>query len=253
MTEPAVVSQPLAGRRVLVTRAKHQSSALSEALRQVGAEPVELPVLEIVPLPLEPLELALTTPWDWILFTSANTVRLTGDLVRHLQPMPQIAAIGTATAGALKRFGISVDLMPESFVAEAVLEALVADGVDGKRILLPVAEAARQVLPDGLRAAGAVVEPIPVYRTILPEDPDPHLIANIRSGNVDTLTFTSPSSVRNTMRLLGGALPEGVTIACIGPITAQEVAAAGYTVDIVATDSTAAGLVQALVIFEGGY
>jgi uroporphyrinogen III methyltransferase/synthase len=239
--------KPLAGLRVLVTRAKHQSAGLSNALRQVGAEPVELPTLEIVPLPLDPLRKALAEPWDWVLFTSANTVRMTSKLFRDVEPMPRVAAIGTATADALAAADIPIDLIPGSFVAEAMLEALVETDVSGSRVLLPVAESARSVLPDGLRAAGAIVETVPVYRTVIPKDIDPALLEEIRSGNLDVLTFASPSSVRNTLTLLGGSLPGGVTIACIGPITEQELVAAGYQVDIVATTSTASGLVEALI------
>lgn len=235
---------------MLVTRARHQSAALSDALQQAGAVPVEMPALEIVPLPSEPLRLALQSRWDWIIVTSANTVRLTSDYIRQANSMPKIAAIGTATADALKQVQLPVDLIPESFVAEAVLDALVAQGVAGSRILLPVAAAARQVLPDGLRQAGATVECIPVYQTSLPENADRSVIDDILNGGVDLLTFASPSSVRNTLHLLGGLLPGGVTIACIGPVTAQELTRAGYSVDIIAAESTAAGLVEAIVEFE---
>lgn len=235
---------------MLVTRAKHQSAGLSDALKLAGAEPVELPALKIIPLPVEQLQCALETPWDWIIFTSANTARLTGDQISRLSPMPKIAAIGTATADALEQAHIAVDLIPESFVAEAVLEALLAQGVAGRRILLPVAASARQVLPDGLRQAGAFVECVPVYRTCMPGEVDRALIDDIQRGGVDMLTFASPSSVRNTLHLLGGQLPPDVTIACIGPITAQELTAAGYDVDVIAADSTAAGLVNAIIEFE---
>jgi uroporphyrinogen-III synthase len=245
---------PLAGLRIVVTRARAQADGLSELLRTAGATPLELPAIEIRPAPAGPLDDALRRldDYDWVVLTSVNGVRAVIDRLDALGiPLdglgrPGIAAIGPATAAALRGRGIEVDIVPERFVAEAVVEGLVASGVDGTRVLLPRADIARDVLPRGLRAAGAVVDVVVAYETCLPpEVPAPALNA-LRAGEVDAVTFGSPSAVRNVVELVGGPLPAEVVVACIGPITAAAVRDAGLRVDVVAQAFSMPGLVAAL-------
>lgn len=237
---------PLAGRRVLVTRARHQSSELSNLLRERGAVPVELPVIEIVPTTGGELDAALSAleSYDWIVFTSVNAVEIVADRLQGR--LPKIAATGDATAAALHSRGLTVDLVPTEFVGEAVLEALVSQGIAGQKILLPRAEIGRSVLPDGLRAAGALVDDVPVYTTRLPVEVDAGVLEMIRSGEIDIVTFTSPSTVHNLLELLGGPLPSGTLVACIGPVSARAARQHGLNVDIMASEYTIPGLVEAL-------
>ena len=171
------MTEPLAGRRILVTRALHQVGKLSDGLRALGAEPVEVPVLEIrPPESFAALDAALRgfNAYDWIIFTSANAVRALVERSASLgisfrsASQPQVAAIGEATASAARNAGFTVGLVPGSYVAESLVESL-ADHARGKRILLARAETARDLIPDALRKAGAQVDVIDAYRNVLPE------------------------------------------------------------------------------------
>lgn len=238
----------IAGKRVLVTRPRHQAAALSDRLRGAGAIPVELPVIEIVPATSAELDAALNQidEYDWIVFTSVNAVTIVAERLSGIDTV-QVAAIGDATAAALEENGITVDLVPDEFVAEAVLDALIERGVAGKRVLLPRADIARNALPDGLRAAGATVDVVPAYSTRTPTDVDREIVQSVRSGGIDVVTFTSPSTVRNLMALIDNDFPSNTNVACIGPITADAARGAGLRVDIVASEYSVPGLVRALV------
>lgn len=240
---------PLQGVRVLVTRPAHQAEALSKRLRALGAVPLELPVIEIAPLDEAALDQALGDlhGYDWVVFTSVNTVLTVGVRFAELQCRPQVAVIGVSTASACADMSITVDLIPEQFVAESVLEALLERDVSGKRILLPRAEVARDTLPEGLRAAGAHVDVVPVYQTLLPENLDAGTVEQVLAGELDVITFTSPSTVRNLLEILEHQYPPGVRTACIGPVTARAAEDAGLKVDIIASEYSVPGLVQALV------
>jgi len=239
----------LDGLRVLVTRPAHQQESMVRQLRDLGAIPIELPVIEIVPLPAGEIEQRLKSvdDFDWIVFTSVNTVAVVGPVISRKGILPRIVAIGSATATALSEIGVRVDVVPDDFVAEAVLDAMIARGVSGQRILLPRAEVARSTLPDGLRAAGAIVDVIPVYQTRLPSNVNQEALSAVRNGEVDVVTFTSPSTVLNLMRLLEGEFPDGVQVACIGPVTERAASDAGLNVDTVAREYTIPGLLEALV------
>jgi uroporphyrinogen-III synthase len=254
-TEEASTLGALDGLRVLNTRSAHQAARLSSLLREHGACPVDLPVIEIVPV--DPTELRsrieALAGYDWIIFTSANTVAALEPLLRGTIALPKVAAIGDATASALEQLHIRVDLVPESFVAESVLVALIARGVAGKRFLLPQARIARSTLPDGLQEAGAVVDVVPVYRTQLPEHVDAGVLAQLAGGLIDIVTFTSPSTVRNLLQLLGGEYPDTITTACIGPVTGAAAHETGLRVDIVARTYSIPGLVEALVHWRNSH
>jgi uroporphyrinogen-III synthase len=255
----AVAPGPLAGLTVLVTRARDQAAALSNALREQGAEPLELPTIRIEePLDSAPLDRALdglnAGAYDWIVFTSANaaTRLLARMAARGAKPVwpdgVKVAAVGEATATSLSRSGVGVDFVPARFEAAAVVRELVADGIAGSRVLFPRADIARDVLVDGLSAAGALVEPVEVYRTVVETEIEPEVRTRLRRGEVDVVTFASPSSARNLAALLRAERPalRRATVACIGQVTADAAVAAGWRVDVVAGDSTVAGLVAAI-------
>lgn len=232
---------------MLVTRPRHQAEVFSDQLRQAGAIPIEFPVIEIVPSTSAELDIALNQieTYDWLVFTSVNAVTVVAERLGNAGSV-QIAAIGDATAAALVEHGFNVDVVPDEFVAEVVLPALIERGVSGKRFLLPRAEIARNILPDGLRDAGAIVDVIVAYSMRLPETVDRNVIDAILGGEIDIATVTSPSTVRNLLTLIGGNLPSGITLACIGPITAQAAREAGLRVDVVAGEYSIPGLVGAL-------
>ncbi len=248
---------PLYGKRVLVTRARAQAGEMSARLRQLGAEPVELPVIEIVP-PADPGPLddaiARLDEYDWVAFTSANGVaaffaRL-DESERDVRALgtAKLAAIGSATAAELRAHALKADFVPERFVAEEILSGLIEFGADRARILLPRAEQAREVLPDGLREAGATVDVVPAYRTIAPE-PSPATLQALRSDAIDVVTLTSSSTARNLAALLDGQIDslKDARIACIGPVTAQTAHEVGFKVDIVAEEYSVPGLIAAII------
>lgn len=244
---------PLAGRRIVITRARAQSSDLVQRLTALGADVVCAPVIRIEPVAdLAPLRRAAAEArsYDWIVFTSANAVEIACTEPGAFAGS-NVAAIGPATASALERLGIPVALVPERHVAEALAEALIARGVSGKRVLIPTAVRARAVLGDMLRAAGAAVEVIPVYNTVAAEGDAATLAHDVASGQIAAVTFTSSSTVEHFATMVGPAAATSgrFTAAVIGPVTAATarelgVAAGGL---IEADPSTIEGLTAALV------
>jgi len=255
--------RPLAGRRVAVTRAREQAVELVRELEALGAEVVAAPTIRIARLvDLTALRAALTRdpPYDWIVFTSQNAVHAVCDRLPEWDLAPRdvaraaVAAIGPATAEALVRHGVVPDLVPDRFVAEAVVTSLAARGdVRGKTILLPRAREARDALPDGLRVLGAVVDVIPVYQTICETGDGSGLAAELLAGRIDLVTFTSSSTVRGFVDLVGrpAAASGRFAAAVIGPVTAGTARQLGITVAIEALDYTVPGLVAAIVRYYG--
>lgn len=254
-------AKPLFGIRVLVTRPAHQTDDLKLLLRDEGAEPLCVPAIRIVP-PRDPAELAAAVgrarSYRWIVFTSANGVRAFFDEVERqgldarVLGDSRVAAIGPATAEALRARGIGADLVPDEYRGESAAEAIVAADADlsGARILIPRAEVAREVLPSMLRERGAHVDVVPAYRTLGPTDDDAIALRElVHHRKVDVITFTSPSTVREVARALGehaDALAQGFVIACIGPVTADAARDRGWPVHVTPADYTARGLVAAL-------
>jgi uroporphyrinogen III methyltransferase / synthase len=242
--------RPLFGRTVVVTRAREQASDLLERLHHLGADTVELPVIEIGD-PADDgaaLRRAAETvgECDWLGFTSANAVERffaalagLGCDARALAGV-QVAAIGPGTAAALARAGVRADLVPGRFVAEAVVDAFPPGP---GRVLLPRAAVARDALPAGLTAKGWTVEVVEAYRTTLAQ-PSPAALAAARRA--DAVTFTSSSTVSNYLEAAGEG-PHPPVVACIGPITAATARAGGLTVTVEAAEHTIGGLVEALV------
>jgi uroporphyrinogen III methyltransferase/synthase len=269
-------TRPLFGKRVLVTRTRQQASDLSRALAAQGAEPVELPTIEIVPS-YDERELAhsiedlRTSGFNWAIFTSANAVDL---FIRHVRDAghdarafarTRIAAIGPGTSAALASHGLRADVVPERFVAEGLLDALSSRVMRGQRVLLPRAEGAREVLVDGLEAMGASVHELTLYVSSVPERPDAEGLRRLRAGEIDVVTFASSSSVRNLVAMLRGATTDNteettaeaavdvlrhVAIAAIGPVTAAAVREAGLEVSVMAQEYSVPGLVDALVAWS---
>jgi uroporphyrinogen-III synthase len=247
----------LGGKRVLVTRPQAQASDLVHRLQELGAVPITLPTIRIV-APADNyagLDVALRqlATFDWAVFTSVNGVvsvwqRLTvlgldAQAFTHLR----LAAIGPVTAEALVGRGLRVEVLPDHYVAEALLSAIPHPA--GQRFLLPRAAEARDTLHIGLVTAGAEVVEVHAYRT-LPAELSPEALEVLEHG-IDILTFTSSSTVRNFVAQVGAAraqaLASRAVVVAIGPITANTAHELGLRVDAVASEYTIAGLVQALV------
>jgi uroporphyrinogen III methyltransferase / synthase len=266
--------RPLHGRRVVVTRARAQASGLGVTLRGLGAEVVELPAIRIEPrTESKKVRRAVARIGEYALIclTSPNGAHLLFDAMREVgldarafggAPKQQqvgkvgssagdrtrvgmtIAAIGPGTARALAEHGIVADVVPERFVAEALVEALAGVEIEGRRVLVARAAEARDVLPDALRGRGAEVDVVALYETVR-ETPDDDAIAG--SQGADYVTFTSSSTVRNLTEALGDHFPSAARIVSIGPITSDAARAAGLNVDVEAKRHDIDGLVEALL------
>ena len=270
---------------MLIGRARHQAGALSTELRKLGATVLEIPFIEIrKPRSFRPLDSALQNlrSYDWLILTSANGVEAMWDRLAKLQLLdrvlreghdfsravkrrkrdaplaaegrrPRIAAIGPATKKAIEQRGVCVDVVPKEYVAESVVHSL-RSKVKGKRVLLVRAKVARDVIPTELRRAGAHVDVVEAYQTVIPESSRTRLrsaLANPRRGP-HVVTFTSSSSVRNFVELLSSRRKrtpglEGILMASIGPVTSSTLRELGLQVDIAAKEFTIPGLVEAIV------
>ncbi len=247
--------QPLAGKRVVVTRARHQAAEFIEALESLGADVVAFPTIRIVPPEdPEPVRRALAEleEYDWLVLTSPNGVvrfweelERAGRSARSLDGL-RIACVGTSTAAVVEARGARVSLVPVKHVGEGLLEAMVASGpLAGVRVLLPRAAEAREVLPEGLREQGARVDEVAVYRTVPDTEGAAAMRARLDAGQVDVVTFTSSSSVQNFVEAVGGDVT-GVSAAVIGPVTGDTARELGFEVIVEAEPHTIAGLVQGL-------
>jgi uroporphyrinogen III methyltransferase/synthase len=221
----------------------------------MGAEVIEMPATRIEPLDQAPLDAAVggLGEYQWVVFTSQNAVRLFWESLRRAGldaralANCRVAAVGPATGGALLDIGIVVDLAPERFVAEAMLDAMRAHGsLAGARVLYAAAEGAREVLPAGLAELGARVDLIPIYRSVPDAADADELRGRIESGEVDAVTFTSASAVTAFVAAVGTAAARAVAAVSIGPITSQAARAAGLRVLAEASPSTIGGLADAV-------
>ncbi len=248
---------PLAGRRVLVSRARKQAGALSGELRKLGARVLEIPFIEIrPPRTYHPLEAALrhVGNYDWLILTSVNGVQALFARAEKLKLGAQafagvrIAAIGPATKREIEKHGLRVGVMPEEYVAESVVDALHGE-VKGQRVLLVRAKIARDVIPQELRQAGAEVNVVEAYETIVPKASRARLQAALKDARrrPHVITFTSSSTARNFIQLWGRKpLPVGVKFASIGPVTSATLREFGLPVDIEGSEYTIPGLVRAI-------
>jgi uroporphyrinogen-III synthase len=253
--------QSLKGLRVLVGRARHQASALSAELRACGAKIVEIPFIEIrKPRSIKPLDHALKDlcDYDWLILTSVNGVtavwerlhklKVRNSALKHLQ----IAAIGPSTKKAIQERGLTVDVMPGEYVAEAVAKSL-RKKVSGKRVLLARAKVARDVIPQELKKAGAIIDVVEAYETVVPAASRKKLKKLLASDDTkpNVITFTSSSTVKNFLALLGTSKQKsklaGIQFASIGPITSATLRENKMKVHIEAKKYTIPGLVEAIV------
>jgi uroporphyrinogen-III synthase len=290
--KPRSTKHSLRGIRVLVGRARHQAGALSAELKKRGAEVVEIPFIQIrKPKSFKPLDAALKNidTYDWLILTSVNGVEAMWERMQELQNRlrktreghdlsravkafqtnsalaagSRIAAIGPATKRAIEQRGMQVDIVPKEYVAESVVRSLKSK-VKGKRVLLVRAKVARDVIPNELRKAGAHVDVVEAYETVVPESSRRRLRAALKNRPPHVVTFTSSSTVRNFVELLDLRPPrkpsrairgqdrsrhglDGILMASIGPITSSTLREYGLPVDISAKEFTIPGLVEAIV------
>jgi len=279
---------PLGGVRVLVGRARHQASALSGELRTLGATVLEIPFIEIrKPRSFKALDAALRSlaEYDWLILTSVNGVEAMWERLARLHRTKadlkhlRIAAIGPATKKGIEQRGVRVDVVPKEYVAESVVLSL-RRRVQGKRVLVVRAKVARDVIPRELRKAGARVDVVEAYETVVPESSGVRLrsaLQNLRR-RPRVITFTSSSTVRNFVALLGSSEPsgpgqqsrgqacpernrrvarfhagnaqtslDGILLASIGPVTSSTLREFGLRTDIEAKEFTIPGLVEAVL------
>jgi uroporphyrinogen-III synthase len=253
----------LSGIRVLVGRARHQAGALSTELRNRGAIVIEIPFIEIrKPKSFKPLDAALKSlsTYDWLVLTSVNGVEAMWERLDKLR-LPasnltglRVAAIGPATKKAIEQRGMRVDVVPNEYVAESVVRSLKSK-VRGKRVLLVRAKVARDVIPRELRKAGAHVDVVEAYETVVPKSSRTRLRAALKNPQKrpHVVTFTSSSTVRNFVELLGAKSEArrkqlaGIRMASIGPVTSATLREFGLPVDIAAKQFTIPGLIEAIV------
>jgi uroporphyrinogen III methyltransferase/synthase len=253
---------PLMGKKVMVTRPRSQAEGLAQKIEELGGTVIQCATIQIEPPDsYAELDSAIQTLgiYDWLIFTSVNGVehflvraerlnRSMADIQRV-----RIAAIGPGTARRLRSAGIDGCLVPHQYQAEGLLAALKPESVRGKKILIPRAAKARDILPQTLAGWGAEVNVVEAYQTVAPPVDVAALRALFRHKSVDAVTFTSSSTVANFARLFSGEkiaeVLNGVAVACIGPITQATLEELGGRADIVAPEFTIDGLVQALVDF----
>ena len=246
--------RPLAGRRIVVTRRPEQSAGLCVRLAEMGATVVELPLIEVAPpAEMAPLDGALRglARYDWVAFTSANAVRSVSERMTDLGlgeralTSRKVASVGPATTRALRECfpDLTVSVEAAQHDAESLLKDL-APGARGLRFLVPTSDRARDVLPAGLREAGAEVDVVVAYRTVAPADTRERVLAGLRAG-VDLVTFASPSAVESFVAAAAEWVPR-IAAAVIGPVTEEACRRAGIDVKVVASPATAHGLADAL-------
>ena len=251
--------KPLFGRRILVPRAQQQAAETAELIRSLGAEPVLFPVIEVVvPADLEPLQRAVRelSQYDWVVFTSANGVEhFWTELERQGRDArafgnAQLAVIGPKTAAALAEHGLRADVCATEFVGEELARAILSRRGGGGRVLIPRALRAREELPEMLHAGGLQVTVAPAYETRpIAGERAAELRALFTSGEVDTVLFTSSSTVQSTVEALGAEAADvlrQLCVASIGPITSATAQSLGIGVDVTARVYTVAGLLEAL-------
>jgi uroporphyrinogen III methyltransferase/synthase len=253
--------RPLFGKRIVVTRARSQAGALRDRLAAQGADVIEMPATRIEPTDGASLTDALSRldQFDWLILTSQNAVRILWDALRatgrdaRALARVKLAAVGPATADALLEHGLAVDIAPDRFVAEALLDALRDRGdVRGARVLYAAAEGAREVLQDGLTELGATVERVTLYRSVIDGADANTLRERLVAGEADLVTFTSASSVGGFVAAVGNDVAARAPAASIGPITTAAAREAGFDVVIEASQSTIDGLVESIADFFAG-
>ncbi len=258
--------KPLFARKILITRSRAQSKRMADAIAAQGGEAVLFPTIVVQPPnDYKPLDCAIKDigSCDWVIFTSVNGVERfferffeLGHDIREMAG-PRIGAIGPVTAQSIRDLGMKVDLVAKEFKAEGVLAQLAEEEVRGKRFLIPRAEMAREVLPEGIVEMGGDVRVVHVYRTDKPTDSDVQRIRELLENcTIDAITFTSSSTVSHFVEMLGASdvarLVDGTVLASIGPITSRTLREKGLPVHVEASEYTIDGLIHALVSYYKG-
>ena len=249
---------PLFGKGIVITRPERQADDLACLLTAEGAHPIAFPTIKIVPpISWQELDAAIDKlpTYDWLIFTSANGVQFFFQRLREKQKDIRdlkgikICCIGPATALQIENKGIKVDLIPEQFIAEGILQSFAGMDLKGKKILIPRAAKARDVLPEGLKKLGVEVDVVTTYQTVNSGNKKEEFDSMIYDNKVDVITFTSSSTVTNFVEIMGRdfKLPANINVACIGPVTAETAKKAGFKIDINQSEYTMAGLVQSLI------
>lgn len=251
--------KPLFGKTVVVTRAREQASNLVDRLEELGAECIEVPTIEVIP----PEDRTLLDrgideldTYDWLVFSSVNGVRFffdrlyaMGKDVRALKDL-KLCAVGSSTAKKLEEFGLRTDMVPATYKAESVVEEFKKEDMRGKKVLLPRPEVARPTLPVELRKMGAIVDEVIAYRTVPVSQNLEELKERLKKREIDLITFTSSSTVKNFKKLFteeeARDLMAHVTVACIGPITADTARELGFDVALTPEEYTIDGLCNAI-------
>jgi uroporphyrinogen III methyltransferase / synthase len=253
--------RPLFGQRIVVTRASAQAGGLRARLAELGADVVDVPALRIEPLDAAPLRAALDrlADFDWLVLTSQNAVALLWEALRgggrdaRALASCRIACVGRSTAEALLARGLAADVVPDRYVAEAVLAALAErDDVRGRRVLYVAAEGARQVLPDGLRSLGCRVEVVTAYRSVADGAGADELRAALERGEISAVTFASASAVQGFVDAVGADLARRAPAVSIGPVTSAAVRAAGIQLAAEAAEATIEGLADCFASLRVG-
>ena len=251
--------KPLFGKRVLVTRARSQASELSSMIQELGGEAVEFPVIKIVP-PKDTTEyvqaIGQLHEFDWIIFTSVNGVQSFFEKLKELKvdirkmAKARIAAIGPKTAEWLEEKGLIVDVLPQEFRAEGLLNSLESQLKPGQKVLLPRADIARKILPEKLKEKGLEVVEIDAYETVIDAENKAEIAEMLKEKQIHIITFTSSSTVRNFVEAFKDEplteLLEGVSLASIGPITTDTATSLGLKITATAEEYTIPGLVRTI-------
>ncbi|MDQ0417264.1 uroporphyrinogen III methyltransferase/synthase [Croceifilum oryzae] len=259
---PMLEQKPLSGRRVLVTRARSQSSGLVKKIADLGGEPIEMPMIRMVmPSDLSQIDAALqeVADFDWIVLTSVNGAEFFFQRLRELQldireiGRCRIAAVGPKTVQVIEAKGVQVDLVPLTFRAEDLIEQLLRMVKPGQKVLLPRGNLAREILPIALRQVGCTVVEVDLYETQLDTGDAEGVARYLEQGLLDIITFTSSSTVQNFVKVMQSIRPDvqallsTTQLACIGPVTADAARKLGLNVAAIAEPYTIEGLVQAVL------
>jgi len=259
MIHPPTPRAPLAGVRIAVTRAAARNGSLGDALHNAGATVYDIPLTRIESLDRAPLTLAVSalSRYQWVVLTSVNAIEHLESAIQasdsaaiataHLRTR-KIAVVGAATGDAALERGWPVTLMPERFHADAMVDAMASrTDIEGARVLYPAAHGARDVLPEGLRALGAVVDVIPVYRSTVDLDGQFRIRELAVTNGLDLVTVAAPSAVDALLDALPAEWARRLPVACIGPVTARAARLAGFPVKVESGAATMEGLVRSIV------
>ena len=254
------LDKPLNGKKIIVTRGESQANEFSEKIEEVGGIPIKVPLLSFqYPQNITSIkeEIENISTYDWLVFTSKNGVEYFFDLLKKNSPfkrdLPKIAVVGPKTEEVLNEYGFKADVVPVDYVAEGLLEALLPQIQQNDRILLARGNLSREHLVMELEKTAAYVKDLIIYENVENTEIQEELLTILRNENVDVITFTSSSTVRNFIRMVEGSnwteYNQKCAVACIGPITKKSAVAAGLRVDICPNNYTLDDLLEEIISF----